>query len=67
MASVSIANVPFAIIPAIVRRSSSVTPGSAPGGYSTIDVPSWSGGPTVIQCMSLYPTSLRISMPRVSP
>ena len=40
---------PLAIISAIVRRSSSVMPGSAAGGCRTIDVPGWPGGPTVIQ------------------
>ena len=40
---------PLAIISAMVRRSSSVMPGSAAGGCSTMDVPGWSAGPTVIQ------------------
>jgi hypothetical protein len=61
-----LANVPLAIISATVRRSSSVMPGEAAGGYSTIDVPGWPGGPTVIQCMPAYSTSLRTSKPRVS-
>jgi hypothetical protein len=30
--------VPLAIISAMVRRSSSVTPGAAAGGYRTMDV-----------------------------
>ncbi len=41
------AKVPLAIISAIVRRSSSVMPGSTAGGCSTIDGPP--AGPTVIQ------------------
>ena len=61
-----LANVPFAIICAMVRRSSSVMPGVAAGGYRTIDVSGWSAGPTVIQCIPPYSTSLRTSNPRVS-
>ena len=61
-----LANVPFAIISAMVRRSSSVTPGLACGGYRTMDVPGWSAGPTVIQCIPPYSTSPRTSKPRVS-
>ncbi len=57
---------PLAIISAIVRRSSSVMPGVADGGYKAIDVPGWSAGPTVIQRNPLYPTSSRTSKPRVS-
>jgi len=37
---------------AMVRRSCSVSVGSPSGGLSTIDVPGWPGGPTVIQRMS---------------
>src|SRR6266540_3757441 len=50
----------------MVRRSSSVMPGVAAGGYRTMDVPGWSGGPTVIQCIPPYSTSLRTSKPRAS-
>jgi hypothetical protein len=56
----------LAIISVMVRRSSSVMPGSAAGGCSTMEVPGWLGGPTVIQRMSLYPTSPRTSKPRMS-
>jgi len=56
----------LAIISAMVRRSSSVMPGSAAGGCRTMDVPGWSAGPTVIQRISPYPTSLRTSKPTVS-
>ena len=66
VARLMLAYVPLAIISAIVRRSSSVRPGVATGGYRTIDVPGWSAGPTVIQCSPLYSTSLRTSKPRVS-
>ena len=44
-------NVPLAIISAMVRFSSSLTPGVACGGYSTMDVPGWPLGPTVSQRM----------------
>ena len=40
--------------------------GVAAGGNRTMDVPGWSGGPTVIQRIPAYPTSLRTSKPRVS-
>jgi hypothetical protein len=33
----------------MVRRSSSVMPGSAAGGARRMDVPGWPAGPTVIQ------------------
>jgi hypothetical protein len=39
VASRSEAKVPLAIISATMRRSSSVMPGVAAGGYKTIDVP----------------------------
>ena len=45
---------PLAIISAMVRRSSSVMPGVAAGGYRTMDVSGWSAGPTVIQCIPPY-------------
>ena len=38
----------------------------AAGGYRTMDVAGWSRGPTVIQCIPPYSTSLRTSKPRVS-
>ena len=38
----------------------------AAGGCKTMDVPGWSAGPTVIQRIPPYPTSLRTSKPRVS-
>src|SRR5215213_1947995 len=50
----------------MVRRSSSVMPGSAAGGCRTIDVPGWPGGPTVIQRISPYPTSPLTSKPIAS-
>jgi hypothetical protein len=50
----------------MVRRSSSVTPGSAAGGARRMDVSGWSAGPTVIQRILPFPTSLRTSKPRVS-
>ena len=40
---------PFAIISAMMRRSSSVIPVSAAGGSRRMDITGWSGGPTVIQ------------------
>ena len=43
----------LAIISVIVRRSSSVMDGSAPGGCSTRLTSGCPGGPTVIQNMSL--------------
>jgi hypothetical protein len=48
----------------MVRRSSSVMPGSAAGGDRTMDVPGWSAGPTVIQRVPPCATSLRTSKPR---
>ena len=36
------------------------------GGCRTMDVLGWSAGPTVIQRIPLYPTSLRTSKPRLS-
>jgi hypothetical protein len=55
----------LAIISAMVRRSSSVMPGSAAGGARRIDVPGWSVGPTVIQRIVPWPMSLRTSKPMV--
>jgi len=60
-----LAKVPLAIISATVRRSSSVMPGVAAGGYRTMDVPGWSGS-RPIQCIPPYSTSFRTSNPRVS-
>src|SRR6266542_4208673 len=59
VARLMLAKVPLAIISATVRRSSSVRPGVAAGGYRTMDVPGWSGGPTVIQCIPPYSRSIR--------
>jgi len=49
VASRMLAYVPLAIISVMVRRSSSVMPGSTAGGCSTMDVAGWSGVPTVSQ------------------
>ncbi len=57
---------PLAIISAMVRRSSSVMPGSVAGGAKRMDVPGWPAGPTVIQRILPDPTSVRTSKPRVS-
>src|SRR5579859_3911354 len=64
VARVTMAYVPLAIISTMVRRSLPVMPGPAPGGYRTMDVPGWPPGPTVIQRIPPYPTSLRTSKPR---
>ena len=46
---------PLAIISLMVRRSSSVMPGSANGGVRTMLVSGWPGGPTVIQRILPFP------------
>ena len=51
---------PFAIVSALVRRSSSVMPGVANGGYRTMEVPGWPAGPTVIRAYRVS-DSLRTS------
>jgi len=56
----------LAIISWMTRRSSSERPGVASGGYRTILVSAWFGGPTVIQRILPPPTSRRTSKPRVS-
>ena len=53
VARLRLPKVPLAIISEMVRRSSAVRPGVAAGGCSTIDVPGWPTGPTVIQRMPL--------------
>src|SRR6478672_8517878 len=66
VASRSMPYVPLAIIAWMTRRSSSVRPGVASGGYRTILVSVWFGGPTVVQRILPPPTSRRTSKPRVS-